>query len=287
MLMSKTLTTFRCGSRLLSASSPLIMGVLNITPDSFFEASRTLPTGPEIAEKAKKMVDEGAAILDIGGLSSRPGAVEIDAKEETRRVVPVIEQLSDSFPEVPISVDTFRSQVALEAIKAGATMINDISGGQFDPAIHKVVAEHPVTYVLMHVRGDFNSMHAMTDYQDIISDLLKYFVKNLRDLHRLGIRDILIDPGFGFSKTMEQNYKVMDQLRVFRLLNHPLMIGVSRKSTLSKTIGMKAEDALFATTALHMHALINGANILRVHDVRAASDTIAVFNKLREAKNHY
>jgi dihydropteroate synthase len=262
------------------------MGVLNITPDSFFEASRTPPGSPHLAVKAQKMIEEGAAILDIGGLSSRPGAVEISEKEEIKRVVPAIEHLSAAFPEIPLSVDTFRAEVAKEAIKAGATIINDISGGQFDPDIHRVVANNPVSYVLMHVRGGFNSMHSMTEYQDLISDLLKYFVKKLRQLHRLGIRDILIDPGFGFSKTMEDNYRIMDQLGVIRLLAHPLLVGVSRKSTLSKTIGMKAEDTLFATTALHMHALINGANILRVHDVRAASDAIAVFNKLREAKNH-
>ena len=286
MLISQTLTTLRCGNRLLDLSFPMVAGILNITPDSFFEPSRTLKNDQKTLDLASKMVEEGAQILDIGGMSSRPGATEITPLEESDRVLPVIETMASAFPDTVISVDTYRSEVAEKAIQAGATIVNDISGGSLDPAMFDVLNRHKAAYILMHMRGKPSNMQNLTDYQDVISDLLKYFVNKLRELHHSGIRDIIIDPGFGFSKTMEQNYQVIDQLRTFRILGYPIMIGVRRKSTLSQTVGQPVEGTLNATTAMHMAALMNGASILRVHDVKPAMEAIAVYNKLREAKSH-
>ncbi|HUR31419.1 MAG TPA: dihydropteroate synthase [Saprospiraceae bacterium] len=286
MLISQTLTPLRCGNHLLNLSFPMVAGIINVTPDSFFEPSRTLKNDQKAIDLASKMVEEGAQILDIGGMSSRPGAKEISISEEEDRVLPVIENLASLFPSIVISVDTYRSEVAKQAIKAGATMVNDISGGSLDEGMFDVIASHHVAYVLMHMRGNPSNMQNLTDYQDVISDLLKYFVNKLQELHHSGIRDIIIDPGFGFSKTMEQNYQVIDQLEIFRLLGYPIMVGLSRKSTLSKTVGQPVEETLNATTALHMAALINGASLLRVHDVKPAIETIAVYKKLREAKSH-
>lgn len=286
MLINQILTSLRCGNRLLDLSSPAVMGILNITPDSFYAPSRTPLPDRKTLEKAMVMVDDGAKIIDVGGMSSRPGAVEISATEEMDRIMPVIEILVKNLPSTVISVDTYRSEVVEQAIKAGATMVNDISGWSFDQKILEVVAAHPVAYVLMHMRGNPSNMQTMTDYQDVISDLLKYFVNKLRELHRLGIKDVIIDPGFGFAKTIEQNYRIVNQINVFRMLGYPVMLGVSRKSTLSHTIGRSAEEALNATTALHMAALMNGVSILRVHDVKPAMDAIAVFNKLQEAKSY-
>ena len=286
MLMGEILTTLRCGDKLLDLSSPVVMGVINVTPDSFYPSSRIPGNTGKALEIAGQMCSQGAKIIDIGGMSSRPGAEEISPQEEMDRVIPVVETLAGNLSQPVISIDTYRSEVAREAIRAGATMINDISGAAFDERMLEIVASNPVAYVLMHMRGKPSFMQTMTDYEDVIADLLKYFVNKIRQLHRLGIRDIVIDPGFGFSKTMEHNYRIIDQLRIFRMVGYPVMIGVSRKSTLSQTIGDSAEETLHATTALHMVALLNGASILRVHDVKPAMDAIAVFNKLIEIKKY-
>ena len=286
MLISKILTPLRCGNRLLDLSRPVVACIINVTPDSFFPASRMGYSLDETIDFAGKMLLEGASILDVGGMSTRPGAEEIPVSEELDRVIPVIEKISNLFPEAIISADTYRSEVAERAIQAGATIINDISGGNLDERMFDVVARHEVAYVLMHMKGRPSDMQMHTDYQDIITDLLKYFVNKLSELHHKGVRDIIIDPGFGFSKTMEQNYTIIRELGLFRFLECPIMVGVSRKSTLSKTINRAVEETLAATTALHMAALQNGASILRVHDVRAAMDAIAVYNKLTEEKNH-
>ena len=286
MLIGETLTTLRCGNQLLDLSFPVVAGIINVTPDSFYSASRVLETGQNPVELAVQMVREGARIIDIGGMSSRPGAIEVSLNEELDRVLPVIQNVAIRLPDTVISVDTYRSEVAEAAIRAGATMINDISGGEMDIKMKDVLSRYPVSYVLMHMRGRPYDMQTLTVYQDLIGDLLKFFVNKLRELHRLNIRDIIIDPGFGFSKTPLQNYHVIDQLRVFKMLGKPLMVGISRKSTLSHTIGRPSEETLDATTALHMVSLLNGANILRTHDVKPAMDAIAVYNKLQEYKNH-
>ncbi len=286
MLMKNFSHTLRCGTRLIDISSPIVMGILNITPDSFYTPSRIKKSSDQIVEIAGQMLEDGAAILDIGGMSSRPGAVEIDLNEEIDRVVPAIETLKASFPDAIISVDTYRATVAKKALYAGATMINDISGGELDKGMIDVLSAHQVAYVLMHMRGNPSQMQALTEYRDLISDIIKYFVNKLRTLHQRNIRDIVIDPGFGFAKTMEQNYDLINHLSVFRFLDCPVMIGLSRKSTLSQTIDRPIEETLNATTALHMAALQNGASILRVHDIRPAMDAIAVFNKLQGDKIH-
>lgn len=284
MLRMQESVLLRCGNQVISLADPLVMGVINATPDSFYSGSRTDGSVGAAVEMAGRMIAEGATILDIGGMSSRPGSDEIPVGEELIRVIPVIEAIHQIYPEVILSVDTYRAEVAKACIKAGATMVNDISGGQFDPDLLRVVAEEQVAYVFMHTRGKPLNMQNNTDYQCIIADLLKYFVNGIRNLERAGVHDIVIDPGFGFAKTMEQNYQLMAHLDLFRFLHLPVMVGISRKSTLSRTIGRPVEETLFATTALHMAALQNGASILRVHDVVAAMDTISVYRHLEQGK---
>ncbi len=286
MLRGESQNTLRCGNQLIELTNPLIMGIVNATPDSFYASSRVDGPIENALSLARRMRSEGATILDIGGMSTRPGAKEISANEEISRVVPVIEAIHATFPDAIISVDTCKAIVAEESIKAGATMVNDVSGGQMDDQMFKVIADRQVAYVMMHLRGTPETMQQYTDYKDVISDLIKYFVKRLKIAGQAGVSEIILDPGFGFAKTMEQNYELIGRLDSFRLLNRPLLVGVSRKSTLSKTIGRPAEEALEATTALHMVALQNGASILRVHDVLPARDTIAVFNKIRSV-DHY
>lgn len=283
MLRKQLKGTLRCGNQLIEVSKPLVMGIINTTPDSFYEPGRTNNSVEKALNMASRMIGEGASILDVGGMSTRPGAIEIPLKEELERVIPVIEAINAAFPGVVISVDTYRAQVAGEAIKAGATMVNDISGGQWDMELLEVVARHEAAYVVMHSRGTPENMQQNTVYQDIVGELLKYFVNRLEVLKKAGIEEVMLDPGFGFAKTMEQNYQLIDRLGIFRLLGNPLLIGLSRKSTLSKTIGRSAEETLEATTALHMVALQNGAAVLRVHDVRPAMDAIAVYNQLMAA----
>jgi dihydropteroate synthase len=283
MLRGVQQDSLRCGNQLIELKTPVVMGILNVTPDSFYAGSRVNNSIDSALKYAEKMLEEGARILDVGGMSTRPGAGAITVDEEVDRVVPVIKHLSQSFPQAIISVDTYRAKVAEESIKAGATIVNDISGGQLDEAILDVVAKYNAAYVLMHMRGTPADMQYQTDYHDLVGDLIKYFVNRLNVLHRKGIQDIMLDPGFGFAKALAQNYQLIDQLGIFRMLGYPILIGISRKSTLSKTIGRPVEDTLEATTALHMAALQKGASILRVHDVRPAVDTIAVFDQLRAA----
>jgi dihydropteroate synthase len=285
MLRRTTQLTLRCGEKLLDLSAPAIMGIVNVTPDSFYPQSRVGSEGSQITDFAGKMIEEGADILDIGGMSTRPGAEEIGLGLELERVLPAIEAIKKYFPGIIISLDTYRAKVAQEGIKAGATMINDISGGELDKEMIQVVSSVPVSYVLMHMRGNPGNMQTMTDYKDLIGDLVAYFAERIRVLTKAGITDVVIDPGFGFSKTMQQNYELIQHLDVFKMLGLPVMVGVSRKSTLSKTIGRPVEDTLEATTALHMAALMKGAKLLRVHDVKAARDTIAVYQQLQGTQN--
>ncbi len=272
--------TLRCGKQLLNLSTPVVMGILNTTPDSFYPESRVSGAADQLLERAEAMLSAGCAILDVGGMSSRPGAEAIPADEELNRVLPAVKAIHRHFPDAIISVDTYRSGVAAECIAAGASMVNDISGGKLDPNMIPMVSSHAVAYVVMHMRGTPADMQQMTDYQAVVPDIIKYFVDRIRVLKRAGVEELVIDPGFGFSKTMAQNYEIIRNLGAFQCLGFPVMIGVSRKSTLSSTIGRPVEETLEATTALHMAALLNGASILRVHDVEAAMDTIAVYRQL-------
>ena len=270
--------TLNCQGKILSLHEPVVMGILNVTPDSFFAGSRTT-SEKTVLERAQKLLSEGAAILDIGGYSSRPGAVDISPEEEQNRIVPAIKSLKQEFPDAVISVDTFRADVAQAAIEAGAAIINDISGGTIDGRMFATTAALQVPYILMHMRGTPQTMQTLTQYQDLLPEILRYFAEKVDALRRLGVNDIIIDPGFGFAKTVEQNYEVLRQLEIFRILELPVLAGMSRKSMTYKTLGIGPEEALNGTTALNMLALTKGAKILRVHDVKEAVQTVKLYLK--------
>ena len=254
------------------------MGILNATPDSFFAGSRTF-SEKTLLERAEKLLSEGAVILDIGGYSSRPGATDIPAEEEKNRIVPAIKSLVQKFPEVVISVDTFRADVAQAAVEAGAGIINDISGGSIDGRMFATTAALQVPYILMHMRGTPQTMQTLTDYNDLMPELLTYFAEKTNALRQLGVNDIIIDPGFGFAKTVEQNYEVLQNLEALQMLGLPILAGMSRKSMTYKTLGIGPEEALNGTTALNILALTKGAKILRVHDVKEAVQTVKLYIK--------
>jgi dihydropteroate synthase len=271
--------TFNAKGILHTFEKPIVMGILNITPDSFFAGSR-VNEEDEILARAKDMIDEGASILDIGGYSSRPGAEDISENEEIERIITPILTIRKAFPEVLISVDTFRSKVARAGIEAGANMINDISGGQLDAAMFITVAELNCPYILMHMRGTPQNMSNNTDYNNIISDLVQYFSKRIALAHSAGIKDIIIDPGFGFSKTVEQNYVVLKSLEYLHVLEKPILLGVSRKSMIYKTLNTSPEESLNGTIILNTIGLMKGTQILRVHDVKEAKEAIDLLHKL-------
>lgn len=276
-------TTLRCRDKILDLATPAVMGILNATPDSFYADSRLAGSPQEVLDRAGRMVEEGATVLDVGGMSTRPGAEEVPASMEAERVLPVIEAIVSAFPSVIVSVDTFRTSVARQALAAGAGLVNDVSGFSRDPDLPGIVALHQAGYVLMHMRGTPKTMQQMTDYADVVADVLRYFADKLRILRQAEVHDVLMDPGFGFAKTPVQNYQLIERLRTFRLLGCPLLVGVSRKSTIARTIGRPTEETLTATTALHMVALRNGASVLRVHDVRPAIEAIRIHQALMEA----
>ena len=263
-------------------STPWVMGILNITPDSFYKESRiTKPL--EAVERAEQMLSQGAKIIDIGGYSSRPGASPVSQEEEWNRlqnVIPAVRGLTDKIPGTFISVDTFRASVAEKAIDAGAHMVNDISGGNLDNKMHKVVAKLKCPYILMHMQGDPNTMQDNPSYRHITQDIVKFFSERLPKLHDMGIHDTIVDVGFGFGKTLEHNYQLLRELHAFQLLGRPILTGISRKSMVYKALNNTAEESLNGSTALHMAALLQGSNILRVHDVKEAQETITLFTQL-------
>ena len=272
-----TKKTLNIRGNAISLDTPIVMGILNITPDSFYSGSRVEDTD-SILRQAEKMIKEGATILDIGGYSSRPGAADITIEEESNRVIPAIEYIRSEFPEVYISIDTFRSEVASKAINSGADIINDISGGELDTNMHNVVTGYGVPYILMHMRGTPQTMKQHVDYQHMIIEMLDYFQVKINKLKKMGVNDIIIDPGFGFAKTIDQNFELLKKIESFKTLEYPILVGISRKSMIYKSLGIDSNDALNGTTALNMIALQNGASILRVHDVKEAVETIKLFN---------
>ncbi|MCO6357858.1 dihydropteroate synthase [Roseivirga pacifica] len=274
-----TKSTLNVKGNLISLDSPLVMGILNINPDSFFSESRT-QTPELIKAKAAKMLEDGASIIDIGGYSTRPGAAEVAESEETDRVILAVETILKEFPETVISVDTFRSAVAKAGIEAGATIINDVSGGLLDEEMFATVAKLRVPYILMHMRGTPQTMSNLTNYDNLLVDVCTELDAQLAKLKALGVADVVLDPGFGFAKTVEQNYEMLKNLSYFQRFNLPVLAGLSRKSMIYKTLGNSAEEALNGTTALNMAALINGAKILRVHDVKEATETVKLYNQL-------
>ena len=269
------------GGKLLDLEIPRVMGILNITPDSFYKGSR-YNTDKEILSAATQMSEDGADILDIGGYSSRPGAKDITMEDEGDRVLKAIKLVNRELPEAIISVDTFRSDIAREAVvEYGANMINDISGGDGDNQMFSVVEKLNVPYILMHMKGDPRTMQNKPVYDDIVADILKWFGERIYKLKSAGLKDIIIDPGFGFGKTIEHNFELLRRLGDFSITGLPVIVGISRKSMIWKTLDISAEDALTGTTALNAIALFNGADILRVHDVKEAVQTVRLISKLR------
>ncbi|WP_454982572.1 dihydropteroate synthase [Capnocytophaga granulosa] len=272
------MTQINCKGELICFDTPKVMGILNITPDSFYAQSRTTPA--EVLRKAEQMLEEGATFVDIGGYSSRPNAQEVSPQEELQRVVPVVEALVKHFPDIRISVDTFRAEVAQESLEAGACIINDISAGQIDPAIWEVVAHYQVPYIAMHMRGTPQTMQTYTEYDKLTKDILYYFSQVKDKARQLRINDLIIDPGFGFSKTLAQNYELMQQLALFKALECPILVGISRKSMIYKLLDTTPEAALNGTTVLNTFALLHGADILRVHDVKEAVECVKIVGEL-------
>lgn len=271
--------TLNVNGRLIDLSVPRTMGVLNVTPDSFFDGGR-YETRDAILRQAEKMISEGADFIDIGGYSTRPGAREIPVEDERARVVAAVSTIAKRFPGTIISVDTFRSEVAVAAVEAGASMINDVSAGSLDDTMFTTVARLGVPYIAMHMRGTPQTMQGLTDYQDIVLDIIDYFHKKLHTLRQLGVKDVVIDPGFGFSKTVSQNFHLLHHLQTFSILQRPVLVGLSRKSMIWRTLETDPASALNGTTALNTIALIKGADILRVHDVREANELIKLFTTM-------
>lgn len=269
------------GGRLLDLEIPRVMGILNITPDSFYKGSR-YNTDEEILKAATSMLEEGADILDVGGYSSRPGADDITAEEEGSRVLKAIKLINKEHPDAIISVDTFRADIARQAVEEyGAHMINDISGGDADSNMFKIVGKLNVPYILMHMKGEPQTMHHNPVYDDIVADIQRWFGERIYKLQNAGMKDILIDPGFGFGKTIDHNYEMLSRLGDFSITGLPVVVGISRKSMIWRTLNISADEALNGTTALNAVALMNGADILRVHDVKEAVQTIQLIKKLK------
>lgn len=273
----KDLLSINCNGELISLSTPKVMGILNITPDSFYDGGRYKDT-KSILIQVEAFLDQGATFIDIGAYSSRPGAAFVSEEEELKRITPVIDLILKSFPDCKISIDSFRSKVIQKCVEAGAVISNDISSGKLDPLMFETIAKLKVPYIMMHMKGTPQNMQKHTEYEDLVNDIYLYFSDRINRANEHGIQDLILDPGFGFSKTLEQNYKVLNKLKVFKNLNYPILSGLSRKSMIYKTLESTSGEALNGTTALNMLALINGANILRVHDVKEAMECIKLFN---------
>jgi len=272
--------TLRSKGKLLLLDRPWVMSILNVTPDSFFEGSRVGSEGRQLLERVEQMIDEGTDILDVGGYSTRPGADEVSEEEEIRRVIPAIRMIKSQFPDVLVSIDSFRAKVAAAAVNEGADMVNDISAGSLDEKMLETVGNLDVPYIAMHMRGNPKEMQTLTQYEDILTEMLQYFAEKLSACKKAGIKDVIIDPGFGFAKTLQQNYWILKNLSYFKIIQAPILAGVSRKSMIYKILDLNPENSLNGTTALHMAALINGANILRVHDVKEAKQTINLYKQI-------
>jgi dihydropteroate synthase len=279
-VQKKFIPTLRIKNQLISLQKPIVMGILNVTPDSFYEGSRT-NTKKHILQKASQMLEEGATILDIGGYSTRPNADDISIEEEINRVVNPINSIKKEFPNAIISIDTFRSEVAREAVEAGADLINDVSGGNLDNQMFETVADLNVPYILMHMRGTPQTMKTLTDYENIIAEMMTYFQDRITTLKSFGVEEIILDLGFGFAKTTDQNYFLLNHLATFENLELPILAGLSRKSMIYKRLDIPVSEALNGTSILNTIAIQNGAKILRVHDVKPAMEAIQLLEYLK------
>lgn len=274
--------TINIKGELFSLDRPVVMGILNVTPDSFFAGSRKR-TEAEIAMRIEEILAQGGDWIDIGGYSSKPDATPVTADEEMRRLELGLEILSRDYPSVPVSVDTFRADVARCCVeKYGVAMINDISAGELDPEMFRTVADLKVPYIMMHMRGTPQTMASLTDYTNLMDEIMLYFAEKVRQLCLMGVSDLILDPGFGFSKTLEQNYELMAHLREFGIFDLPILVGISRKRMIYQLLGGTPEESLNGTTALHTYALLNGADILRVHDVKEAVEAVRIVQKIKE-----
>lgn len=273
--------TLNAGGKLIDLSAPKVMGIINLTPDSFYASSRK-PAVDDALQQARKMLEEGATFLDIGAYSSRPGATDISIAEETDRLLPVVEAVVAALPSAVMSIDTFRAQVAEAAVKVGAHIINDISGGQLDADMFATVARLQVPYILMHMKGTPQNMNQLAQYDDVVSEVLDYFVSRYRQLRELGVHDVIIDPGFGFAKKPEHGYALMNRLNDFDILDLPMLVGISRKKMIYGLLGSTAAESLNGTTVLNTISMMKGANILRVHDVKEAVEAVKIWEAVAE-----
>jgi dihydropteroate synthase len=273
--------TLNCKGKLLLIEKPLVMGIVNATSDSFYDQypQKGLDT---IIALADKMASEGADILDIGGQSTRPGSERISAEEEMARVLPVIKILSEKYPDIILSIDTYHSKVASAAVKAGVSIVNDVSAGNMDKAMLSIVATLQVPFICMHMKGTPETMQQNASYNDVVKEVLDFFIQKIADCTRAGIKDIIIDPGFGFAKTIQHNFILLKNLALFEMLDKPILAGLSRKSTVYKTLNITADEALNGTTVLNTLAILNGASVLRVHDVKQAKETIQLLERYKK-----
>lgn len=271
--------TINCKGRLIDLSKPKVMGILNVTPNSFFDGGK-YKNADEIVAQVQKMLSEGATFIDIGAYSSKPNAEFVSVEEEIARIVPIVELLVQQFPNILISIDTFRSEVAEACILKGAALINDISAGKLDDLMLGVVAKYKVPYIMMHMRGTPQTMTTLTQYEDVVKEVLLYFSERIAAARSLGINDLIVDPGFGFAKTLEQNYEVLQKMELFQQLELPILSGISRKSMIYKVLNTNASESLNGTTTLNTISLVRGASILRVHDVKEAVECVTLFNAM-------
>ena len=274
--------TINCNGNLIDLSSPKVMGILNVTPNSFYDGGKHNDE-KSILSQVEKMLDEGATFIDIGGYSSKPNAEFVSEKEELQRLIPIIQKIIYEFPKIILSVDTFRSKIAKEAIENGAAIVNDISAGNLDDTMFQTIAELQVPYIMMHMKGTPQTMQTLSHYDNIIKEMMFYFSEKVAKARSLGINDILLDPGFGFAKTIQQNFEILSNLELFQLMDIPILVGLSRKSMIYKTLKTTPQFALNGTTALNTISLLKGAKILRVHDVKEAVECV----KLHQQLNNY
>jgi dihydropteroate synthase len=278
--------TLNCKGRLLIIDEPVVMGIINTTPDSFYANSRISDVN-SVLQKAEQMLIDGATIIDIGGQSTRPGSERISADEELKRVIPVIETIHQKFPDAIISIDSFYSSVVKEAVAAGASIVNDVSAGTIDNELIHTVAGLNVPYVLMHMKGSPQTMQDNPVYENVVLDVFDFLNKKIKELHQAGINDIIVDPGFGFGKTIAHNFDLLNGLDFFQQLSEPILIGLSRKGTVYKTLGITAEEALNGTTVLNTISLLKGASVLRVHDVKEAKQVIRLVQETAKKREHF
>lgn len=270
----------KCNGQLIDVSKPKVMGILNLTPNSFYDGGKYKNT-EDVLSQVEKMMQEGATFIDVGAYSSKPNAAFVSESEELNRLMPIIEVLIKNFPTILLSVDTFRSEVAKKAVENGVAIVNDISAGMLDKKMMETVAKLNVPYIMMHTRGNPQTMLSLTNYHDIVKEMIYYFSERNNTARSFGINDLIIDAGFGFAKTIEQNFEVLQNLELFSMLELPMLVGISRKSMIYKTLNISANEALNGTTVLNTIALQKGAKILRVHDVKEAMECITLYNQLR------